>query len=37
MPARRSALALLMLGVLADDPHLPETPDNLALHAHFLY
>jgi hypothetical protein len=30
-----SALALLVLRVLADDPHLTEATDDFTLHTHF--
>jgi hypothetical protein len=35
-PLRFLALALLVLGVGADDADLAETPDDLAFHAHLL-
>jgi hypothetical protein len=32
----KSALALFVLGIFADNPHLPKAANNFALHAHFL-
>jgi hypothetical protein len=34
---RPSTLALLVLGVLADDPHLSETADYFTFHTHFFH